>query len=146
MSALVFLEVSHGPPSAEVLELRRVVLRDGGPVATAWFPGDEDAQTTHVLARGQGAPVGAGTLVSEPLEGEPGWRVRGMAVVCEWRGRGVGSMVLDELLAVLPEDSGLVWCRARVRASSLYARHGFVPMGGVYELAGIGPHVTMVRR
>jgi len=151
MSELVALEVRDGPPSAEVLELRRVVLRDGGPLESARFPGDEDADTIHVLAWAEGALVGVGTLMREalaPRSREPGsqWRVRGMAVDASWRGQGIGSRMLEALLGAAPEDAGLLWCRARLRAVPLYARHGFVPEGEVYEIAGIGPHLTMVRR
>jgi len=141
----VEFEVVGGAPPEEVLELRRVVLRNGGPLDSARFLGEEGAGATHVLARAAGVLVGVGTLLPEPLDGAPGWRVRGMAVASEWRGQGVGSSILAALCGIAPEGGGVFWCRARVRARSLYLRHGFVPYGEVYEIEGIGPHVTMVR-
>lgn len=142
----VVLTLVRGAPPEEVLELRRHVLRDGQPVETARFPGDDAPATRHVIARVGEGVVGVGTVLAEELDHAARWRVRGMAVAPAWRGRGLGSEILEELIGVVPPAGERYWCRARIRASSLYARHGFCIEGAPYDIPGVGPHVTMVRR
>ena len=36
-----------------------------------------------------------------------------------------------------------VWCNARLSAAGFYERVGFGRVGGVFEIAGIGPHAVM---
>ena len=92
--------------------------------------------------------VGVASMVPEARGGgSGGWRVRGMAVVPEHRGSGIG---VDLLRAAVDEAWNLdvpeVWCNARTSAAGFYARHGFETLGDVFELPDIGPHVVMRRR
>jgi predicted GNAT family N-acyltransferase len=69
-----------------------------------------------------------------------------MAVAANWRGRGVGSALLQALM----EEARRIGHRqiilnAQVHAAGFYARHGFAQQGGEFDDAGI-PHVEMVRR
>lgn len=154
------LTVDLGRLSPEVLDLRARILRAGLDPSTAHFPGDDDPLAIHALARRGTRAVGVGSLLPEPLEGVPGYRVRGMAVEQDYRGRGVGARILQHLLQVAHEATGTqeesvtsrstsvtpVWCHARVAARSLYERHGFEVVGEVFVIEGIGPHVLMVQR
>ncbi len=78
-------------------------------------------------------------------EGDPGWwRVRGMATAPSARGRGVGSAVLDALLAHAREHNARgVWASVRVPARTLYERAGFRVDSEQFEVPHIGPHVIM---
>ncbi len=96
-----------------------------------------DPLCRHVIARdAQGRPIGTGRLTPEHRLGR-------MAVLPEWRGRGVGDALLQALLA---EAHKLGWTavtlHAQVSAEGFYARHGFVAEGGRFEEAGIA-HQTM---
>jgi GNAT superfamily N-acetyltransferase len=79
---------------------------------------------------------------------KPGdWRVRGMATLPEHRGRGAGAAILDALVEhARSQGATRVWCNARTPALSLYARAGFEPESGEFEIPGIGPHFVMARR
>ncbi len=94
----------------------------------------------HVVARdAQGRPIGTGRLT-------PQRRIGRMAVLREWRGRGVGDALLEALLAQArrqqwPEVS----LHAQVSAETFYARHGFLPEGERFSEAGI-VHQGMRRR
>lgn len=98
-----------------------------------------DPQCVHVLARDRtGRPIGTGRLTPERKIGR-------MAVLREWRGKGVGEAMLRALLDEaahhrLPE----VRLHAQVSALSFYAKHGFVPIGDRFMEAGI-EHQTMRR-
>lgn len=100
---------------------------------------DLDASSRHVLAfAADGTPIGTGRLLRDGHIGR-------MAVLKEWRGRGVGSALL-ELLLVIAAKTGFdeVKLHAQTHAVSFYARHGFVVEGGEFMEAGI-PHVVMSR-
>lgn len=93
----------------------------------------------HVVARdAAGQPIGTGRLT-------PQRRIGRMAVLADWRGRGVGDALLRALLDKARE---LGWhdisLHAQVAAISFYARHGFLPHGERFVEAGIG-HQTMRR-
>ncbi|HLM53281.1 MAG TPA: GNAT family N-acetyltransferase [Pseudoxanthomonas sp.] len=91
-----------------------------------------DPLCQHVIARdAAGAPIGTGRLTPEHKIGR-------MAVLAQWRGRGVG----DALLAALLDQArrrgwASVSLNAQVSAELFYARHGFVPYGERFIEAGI---------
>ncbi len=99
-----------------------------------------DPLCRHVLARDDaGQPIGTGRLTPEH-------RVGRMAVLREWRGRGVGDALLAALLDQARQQR---WpeltLNAQVDAERFYARHGFVPYGPRFREAGI-EHQAMRRR
>ena len=96
-----------------------------------------DERCYHVLAfAADGTPIGTGRLV---LDGHIGR----MAVLKEWRGKGVGSAILKFLL-VLAQKEGFesVQLHAQRQAVSFYAKHGFKAAGKEFMEAGI-PHRAM---
>ena len=99
-----------------------------------------DPLCLHVLARDEaGRPIGTGRLTPER-------RIGRMAVLREWRSRGVGDALLAALLDLArrqhwPELS----LNAQISAETFYARHGFVPYGPRFHEAGI-EHQAMRRR
>ena len=124
-------------------DLRKVretvfVHEQGVPAELEWDGSDPACH--HVIARdAAGAPIGAGRLT-------PDRRIGRMAVLREWRGRGVG----DALLAALLEQArALGWAEvslhAQLQAEDFYARHGFVPEGGRFMEAGIEHQAMRLR-
>jgi len=97
-----------------------------------------DAGCLHALAfQGHGA-VATGRLL-------PDGHIGRMAVLKEWRGRGVGGAMLEKLVAAAAERGiRAVRLSAQVHALAFYRAHGFRPEGEVYQEAGI-PHQGMLR-
>jgi len=98
-----------------------------------------DAGCLHVLATARsGEGIGAGRM-------SPAGVIGRMAVVRPWRGRGVGTALLEALIARAYRD-GLAEVRldAQSTVRGFYARLGFVPAGPVFLKAGI-EHVPMRR-
>lgn len=98
-----------------------------------------DPLCRHVIARDEaGAPIGTGRLTPER-------RIGRMAVLTDWRGRGVGDAMLAALMA---EARKLGWpavsLNAQVSAEAFYARQGFIPEGERFMEAGI-EHQSMRR-
>jgi predicted GNAT family N-acyltransferase len=132
----------------EILPVRAAVLRPGRPISSARFEGDELETTMHaaaVIRRTDGKEhiVGAGTLLSWD---EEGFQVRGMAVLAETQGKGVGSKILEFLIseAMSRANDAVIWLNARASAVPFYLRHGFLVNGEMFEIPGIGPHYRMV--
>lgn len=98
-----------------------------------------DPLCRHVIARDRhNLPIGTGRLTPERKIGR-------MAVLPEWRGRGVGDALL---VALMDQARGLGWTEVRlnaqVSAQGFYARHGFEPYGERFMEAGI-EHQAMRR-
>ena len=100
---------------------------------------DYDPVSRHVIAAAaDGAPVGTGRLL-------PDGHVGRMAVLKEWRGRGVGGAVLGHLLKLAHETRhAVVRLHAQTHALGFYEKHGFVAEGEEFMEAGI-PHLRMSR-
>jgi ribosomal protein S18 acetylase RimI-like enzyme len=130
-------------PAEQTRPLRQAVLR---PHESLEELASHEQPGAHAVGAFDGERlVGVGFVGPD---GEPGeWRVRGMATLPETRGRGVGTAVLDALVAhAAAQGATRIWCNARVPALSLYARAGFEAQSGEFEIPQIGPHVVMARR
>lgn len=132
--------------AAATRPLRRTVLRPHQDEDAVVYAGDDDPVALHIGAmRGDGL-VGVSSIAPDPTAAGA-WRVRGMAVRPDARGRGIGAGMLACLIAHADAaGADLVWCNARVAAVRLYERAGFVAIGGVFDIPDIGPHVRMERR
>ncbi len=108
------------------------------PIELEW---DElDPLCVHVIARDTaGTPIGTGRLTPEHKIGR-------MAVLPEWRGRGVGDALL---LALIREAAQRRWPELRLHSQAsavgFYVKHGFVPYGDRFMEAGI-EHQSMRRQ
>jgi predicted GNAT family N-acyltransferase len=137
MSALpdASFRVEPADYSADFQDLRAVrepvfVVEQQVPLDLEW---DElDPKCRHVLARDdQHRPIGTGRLTPEHKIGR-------MAVLKEWRGRGVGEALL---LALIEQARDLGWSEvslhAQVDAIGFYEKFGFEAYGERFEEAGI---------
>ncbi|HEY5802538.1 MAG TPA: GNAT family N-acetyltransferase [Lysobacter sp.] len=91
-----------------------------------------DPLCVHVIARDdRGQPIGTGRLT-------PDHRIGRMAVLPDWRGKGVGDALLCALLAQARQLGWLkVSLHAQVAAIVFYARQGFLPYGERFVEAGL---------
>jgi ribosomal protein S18 acetylase RimI-like enzyme len=90
----------------------------------------DDATTTlHVGAFVNGSLVSVATICREPMPNNSDageWRLRGMATVDNYRGKGLGKRLAEHCVAhALSEGGSLVWCSARVSAIGFYRSLGF---------------------
>lgn len=111
------------------------VVEQQVPIEEEW---DElDPQCRHVIARDDAnRPIGTGRLTPERKIGR-------MAVVADWRGKGVGGAILE---ALMDEARVLGWpevtLNAQTHAMPFYASYGFEAFGEEFMEAGI-PHRKM---
>ncbi len=100
---------------------------------------EHDAVSRHVVARdAEGGAIGTGRLL-------PDGHIGRMAVLADWRGKGVGRALLERLLEEAAQQNRRhLALHAQTQASGFYRRFGFVEEGPEFIEAGI-PHQTMVR-
>jgi predicted GNAT family N-acyltransferase len=132
-----------------VRALRGEVLRAGRPPEASVMPDDDHPQSRHVAVYLDDELVSVGSVLpgAPPWAEEraPGWRIRGMATRDGYRGRGLGNLVLSDLIDYSrAQGDGVVWCAARIGATRFYARSGFVTHGGVF-IADDVEHIYMWR-
>jgi len=99
---------------------------------------ERDASCLHAIAFLGGRAAGTGRLL-------PDGHIGRMAVLKEFRGKGVGGAVLEKLMeAAKQRGDREVVLSAQLHAAAFYGAHGFKAFGKVYEEAGI-PHQDMRR-
>lgn len=133
---------------ADARPLRQRILRPGLPEAQSVYPDDEADTSVHVGIRVDGTLVSVSSFFVESTPGSEraAVRIRGMATLPEFRGRGYGRDLVEFGLSHTPlQDYAEAWCNARLTAAGYYQKLGFRPVGEQFELPGIGPHVVMVR-
>ena len=91
-----------------------------------------DAKSHHVLARDrEGRPIGTGRLTPQHMIGR-------MAVLAEWRGKGVGEAIMHVLLEQARAlRYPLIHLHAQSHAIAFYAKLGFAPYGDKFDECGI---------
>lgn len=101
---------------------------------------EQDVHCIHAIARHEGRAIATGRL----LPAEQGVaRIGRMAVLKEWRGRGLGARVLACLMQAARDRGDIeIELHAQLHAAPFYDRLGYHRVGEVYEEAGIA-HVNM---
>lgn len=132
-SPAFFVKPVNWLASRELLStVRRVVFIEEQkvPAELEWDGADEHAY--HVLATAaDGTPVGTARLKLDCYIGR-------MAVLKQWRRRGIGSAMLEALIAFAgKEGCSVVRLHAQTHALDFYSRHGFTAVGDAFDEAGI---------
>jgi predicted GNAT family N-acyltransferase len=93
---------------------------------------DRDPECLHAVAYdNDGKAIGTGRLL-------PDGHIGRMAVVKDWRRRGVGDAILDALVEEARKRGHKeVVVSAQLQAAEFYRNHGFVADGKVFKDAGI---------
>jgi predicted GNAT family N-acyltransferase len=125
--------------SERAMQVRMMVFVKEQGVPVALERDSFDLVSQHVLAFDRnGKTIGTGRLLHDGHIGR-------MAVLPEWRGKGVGTALLGKLIETA-EAHGVqkLALNAQLGAVAFYARFGFLPVGSEFIEAGI-LHITMIR-
>lgn len=94
-----------------------------------------------MVCEADGIPVGVGRV---HFNNETEAQIRSMAVEEEWRGKGIGSIVLEELEKIAIDKSAReIILHARENAVKFYAKNGYDVVKESHTLFGTIPHFLM---
>jgi predicted GNAT family N-acyltransferase len=114
--------------------IRRKVFIEEQGVPEALELDDDDARAVHVLALLSTVPVGCGRMIAHGDE----VKIGRMAVLPERRGHGIGRRILETLMELGRERAfRKATLHAQLHAEGFYLKCGYVPIGEVFEEAGI---------
>jgi hypothetical protein len=118
--------VSFADHEANIRFIRNAVFSgDQGIDPERDFDGNDSA-AVHALAFVDGNPAGTGRLLNDGHIGR-------VAVLSQYRGKGVGSEILECLVAAAAGNGySRVYLGSQKQACEFYAKRGFTPYGEVY--------------
>lgn len=133
----------------ETIAVRHPVLRKGRPIEDCVFVGDNEASTFHLGLFESDKLIGVATFVKdchEAFQESPQYRLRGMAVLEEHQGQGLGDVLLKAGETELKQRNiPFLWFNARKIAWNFYLRNGYNIYGEPFEMTGIGTHYVMYK-
>ncbi|APE44994.1 drug:proton antiporter [Sulfitobacter alexandrii] len=122
------------------LDLRRAVFIDEQGVTEAEEIDGLDKDCLHLLARDGDVPVGTARVL---FAGDVA-KIGRVCVLKSHRGTGLGAALIRAALAEAEGRASRARLGAQTHAIGFYRALGFIPVGPVYDDAGI-PHRDMVR-
>jgi predicted GNAT family N-acyltransferase len=132
----------------KILNLRHRVLREGLPLESASFEGDELPDTWHVAlcTEVQGDVVCCASFMRRSIRKVDAWQLRGMATDTAHQKKGWGKILITNSLPAISDNSRLYrfWCNARVPAISFYEKLGWHVTSEEFVIPDAGPHREMV--
>ncbi len=133
----------------ETYPLRQEILRPHHPPEQCRFAGDFDETTVHFGALSNGRIVGILSVYrasNECLDAAESWQLRAMATSKSHRGKGLGLRLIAAAESHVSAQGGTcLWANARLHALGFYEKAGYVAHGKRFEIAGVGPHVLVVK-
>lgn len=130
------IQVSWSSHSPQLIAVREPVFVMEQEVAPDFEWDEIDHTAIHLLAMAGNDPVGCARVINHKKIGR-------MAVLKEWRGRGVGQALLHEAINICRlYGTKSINLTAQTHAITFYKQAGFVEISGVYQDANI-PHVDM---
>jgi ribosomal protein S18 acetylase RimI-like enzyme len=135
---------------AEARGLRDQVLCAGRPAGRSIYPGDDALETLHLGVFVNDRLAAVATVCHESIPGTTNageWRLRGMATLEEFRGRGLGKLLIGRCVAHAADSQGTsLWCSARIAAAPFYRSQGFKEQGESFHLPEYSGEVYILMR
>lgn len=130
--------------------IRHQVLRQGKPIETCKFDGDDLSTTFHIGLFYYNQLVGIATYLennNDLFNDRKQFQLRGMAILQPFQGKRFGDVILKEGEKILKEKGAtIMWCNAREIAKNFYQRFGLEIIGKPFDIPTIGKHFTMYKK
>jgi len=133
--------------ASDTYEIRKRILRDNLDLSVD-FNGDVEPETFHIGAYKEGELIGIVSFMKVANSNFKGsqFQLRGMAIVENHQGEGIGNKLLNKGLEMLIAlDIEVLWCNARTPALKFYKRAGFQTFGEEFFIENAGPHYVMYK-
>jgi len=133
-----------------IYPVRHSVLRQGKPLSSCIFNGDNLETTIHI-----GGFIGDNLIaISTMLENNNtshelsnAIQLRGMAVLKEHQKKGYGQQLLKFAEKLSKENNKtFLWMNARVKAVDFYQKLNYNKVGNVFEVLDVGKHYVMFKK
>ncbi|WP_046757283.1 GNAT family N-acetyltransferase [Kordia jejudonensis] len=130
-------------------EVRHPVLREGKPLDSSRFDGDDLPTTFHLGYFIDEQLVGVVSLLERDhatLKVEKAFQLRGMAVLTSFQKRGIGDALVTKAETMIQERGGtFMWMNAREIAVRFYEKLGYEKHGEPFSIPKIGLHFVMIK-
>ncbi|TVZ53171.1 GNAT family N-acetyltransferase [Dokdonia sp. Hel_I_53] len=132
--------------AAETWPVRHPVLRKNRPLEDVYMESDEKESTFHLGVFHNSKIVGVASFMEDTHPDFSGFqsRLRGMAVLDEYRKKGIARWLLEHGEKILKNrNRSLLWFNARANALSFYKNLGYKMTSEEFHISQVGPHYTM---
>ncbi|GAA4932208.1 GNAT family N-acetyltransferase [Algibacter agarivorans] len=131
-------------------QVRHPVLRSGMPMESCIFDGDNFKTTIHLGLFDQVKLVGICSFFKNnriDISETPQYQLRGMAILKEYQGKGIGNLILSHGETLLKtKNIQIVWCNAREVAVNFYKKSEYKIIGKPFDIKNIGLHYAMYKK
>jgi GNAT superfamily N-acetyltransferase len=145
MKKIIFKEINY----LDTFPVRSPVLRQGKPIETCFFLGDDAVSTTHFGLFTENKLIGVAsvfTINNENFAQKNQLQLRGMAILKEYQSSGFGKLLLEEIFNFIKiNQTELLWFNARDTAVPFYEKLGCIKKGASFEIPEIGAHFLMYK-
>ena len=133
----------------DTFPVRSAVLRQGKPIETCFFLGDDAVGTTHFGLFIENNIIGVASVFTsnnENFDNKTQLQLRGMAILKEHQNMGFGKLLIEEIFNFIESTQvELLWFNARETAVSFYEKLGCIKKGNSFEITEIGTHFLMYK-
>lgn len=129
--------------------VRHPVLREGKPLDSCVFDGDDLPTTFHLGYFEEDELLGVVTILEKNFKGEKGkgFQLRGMAVLGNRQGKNMGRQLVEKAEAEVVQRGGeYIWMNARLKAVGFYEKLGYVIVSNLFDIPLVGSHYTMLKK
>jgi len=130
-------EIKNKKDQEKAQEIRQEVFVIGQNVPAELEVDEYESDAIHYLAFLNNNPVGAARWRIT----EQGVKLERFAVLNEFRGRGIGSAMVEKILSDIKRDPEAgdkeIYLHAQMDAIPLYRKFGFVKYGNMFDEAGL---------
>lgn len=134
----------------ETHTIRHPILRPGKPINSCIFDGDDLKSTIHLGVYLKQQLIGVCSLLkneNDLLTEEQQYQLRGMAILKDYQGKGLGHTILKHAESTLKKNNtNLIWCNARKIAVPFYKKNGYHIIGKPFNIETIGQHFMMYKK
>ena len=133
----------------DTFPVRSSGLRQGKPIETCSFLGDETVGTTHFGLYIENNIIGVASVFTsnnENFDIKNQFQLRGMAILEEYQSTGFGKLLIEEIFNFIESTQvELLWFNARESAVPFYEKLGCTKKDPSFEIPEIGPHFLMYK-
>lgn len=130
--------------------VRHSVLRQGKPIETCFFEGDDFDTTVHFGLYFDNECIGVASIYSTNNSSfsQPNqYQLRGMAVLNQFQKQGAGAQLVLHVEHYLQSKGiSLLWFNAREVAVPFYEKLGYTIKGPAFDIPSIGTHYVMAKK